>query len=450
MRITVKRGLDVPLAGSPRQQIDEAPAASAVGLLGRDYPGLKPRMRVAEGDRVRLGDPLFSDKRLPGVDFTSPGCGIVEAIHRGARRVLQSVVVRLDGDDEVTFDARRREDLSALDGDELRRILCRAGLWTALRTRPFSAVPDPASAPHSIFVTAIDTHPLAAPPEWIVATAGEDFEAGLAALTRLTAGKVYVCTAPGAEVPVPAHEQLERAEFAGPHPAGLAGTHIHFLDPVSAAKTVWYLGYQDVIAVGRLLTTGRIPTERIVALTGPMVERPRLLRTRLGAGIAELVEGELRPGNVRVVSGSVLGGHRAVGWARFLGRYHQQITVLAEGGRREFFGWLRPGRRRFSAVNAFTSALRETGPLRLNTSQHGSPRAMVPIGNFEKVLPLDMLPAPLLKALVVRDMETAVELGCLELDEEDVALLSFVDCGKYEYGPVLRENLDALLAEQRH
>ena len=267
----------------------------------------------------------------------------------------------------------------------------------------------------------------------------------MAVLRRITDGNVYVCQAPGHTVSVPELERIVPAFFEGPHPAGLPGTHIHFLDPVSENKTVWYLNYQDVIAIGALFTTGRISTERVVALGGPLVKNPRIVRTRMGVSTEDLLKDEIEPGECRVVSGSILGGRRAAGRAQYLGPYDLQISVLAEDRSRHFLRWIAPGSDRYSAIRAFVGSLR---PRRyrfpLSTTQNGSPRAMIPIGNFEKVMPLDILPGLLLKSLIVHDTESAKALGCLELEEEDLALCSFVCCSKYEYGEFLRENLDLI------
>lgn len=444
MRIDLRKGLTIPLAGAPQQAIGDTSTVNTVALLGRDYVGLRPRMSVAVGDRVRLGQTLFEDKRTPGVSFTAPGSGVVSAINRGARRVLQSVVISLDGDDEMTFDSYTTAHLPKLGRDKVRDVLVASGLWTALRARPYSKIPPPDSAPHSIFVTAVDTNPLAADPAVVIEEYRDDFAHGLSIVAQLTEGKVFVCAAAGADLACPDDTQFQRVEIVGPHPAGLVGTHIHLLAPVGKTRTVWHLNYQDVIAIGRLFTTGHIWTERIVALAGPQVERPRLLRTRLGASTEDLVQGELSPGDARVVSGSLLSGHRASEWAAHFGRYHLQVCVLPEGQQREFLNWAMPGTKKFSAVRAFAGHLLHRRPFRLTTSQNGSPRAMVPIGNFERVMPLDILPAPLLKALLVGDTESAQALGCLELDEEDLALCSFVCSGKYEYGPELRSCLDEI------
>jgi len=447
MRIKIKKGLDIPVIGRPDQVISDANDVNTVALLGPDTIGLKPGIAVQAGQSVRLGQTLFTDKAQPRVQFTSPGAGEVIAINRGTRRALQSVVIRLDGDDEETFAAYEARQLPNLQFETVRDNLLDSGLWTAFRTRPFSRIPSPQKPPKAIFITAIDTNPLAADPTVIIADAADSFSDGLQVVARLTSGRVFVCTAPGAAIAVPEGEQLRKVEFAGPHPAGLVGTHIHFLHPVNEKEIVWHLGYQDVIAIGRLFTSGHLPVERVVSLGGPPVKRPRLLRTRLGASTGDLISGEIRTGKTRVISGSVLSGHRAAGPLAWLGRYHSQLSILQDGSKREFLAWLRPGNHKFSSVRAYTSHMLHRGDFELTTSQNGSPRAMVSIGTFEKIMPLDILPTPLLKALLVKDPERARDLGCLELDEEDLALCSFVCNGKYEYGPYLRTSLDELEAD---
>lgn len=447
MRFNIKKGLDLPIDGAPEQRIEDGQDVTSVAVVGRDYVGMKPTMLVSEGDRVKLGEPLFEDKKNPGVIFTAPGCGEVTAINRGARRVLQSVVVRLDGDEEVTFDSYETGKLDSLDRKVVQDSLVESGLWTALRTRPFSKVPAPGSVPRSIFITAIDTNPLAADPAVIVNERSEDFINGLRVLAHLTDGKLFLCKAPGTDIPVSDEPRLEVAEFHGKHPAGLVGTHIHHLDPVAADSRVWHLGYQDVLAYGSFFTTGKIDTRRVVALCGPSVNTPRLLRTRMGANTEELLRDQIKPVESRAISGSVLGGRRAAGWGTYLSRYDAQLTVLPEGRDREFLGWVMPGREKFSKINVFISSLIEPDSYRFTTTQNGSPRAMVPIGNFEEIMPLDILPTQLLRALLVRDTDSAQSLGCLELDEEDLALCSFVCVGKYDYGPHLRASLEQIEKE---
>ncbi len=445
MHVRVRKGLTIPLAGEPEQRIYDAEPVGWVALVARDYLGLRPRVQVEVGGRVCLGQPILTDKNNPRVMFTAPGSGEVVAIHRGDRRALQAIVIELQGDAEETFAAHARDELSRLDREIVRDLMLRSGAWTSLRERPFGKIPVAEAVPHSIFVTAIDTNPLAADPRIVIEERADEFRDGLSVLSRLTEGRVHVCQAPGPSFELPKLERVVHSVFEGPHPAGLVGTHIHFLDPVGENKSVWYIGYQDVIALGALFTTGRIHTERVIALGGPLVRRPRLLRTRIGASTQDLLEGEVEPAPSRVISGSVLSGRRAAGRARYLGPYDSQITVVEEDRTRRFLDWLAPGFGKYSAIPAFAASI-TPGRRRfaLSTSQQGSPRAMVPIGNFEKVMPLDILPTPLLKALIVHDTETAKSLGCLELEEEDLALCSFVCCSKYEYGSFLREALDLI------
>lgn len=443
--INIKRGLDLPIAGAPTQRIEAGRPIRSVAVIGFDYPGMKPTMEVQVGDRVKLGQVLFSDKKNEGVNFTAPGAGVVSAIHRGEKRVLQSVVVDLEGSDELTFVQYGAAALETLSDAQVRENLQQSGLWIALRTRPYSKVPAIDATPSSIFVTAIDTHPLAADPALIIAEQAADFESGLKVLGNLA--KVFLCKAEGASLPGENLAKVRTESFAGPHPAGLAGTHIHFLDPVSATKSVWTVGYQDVIAIGKLFTTGRLSVERVVSLAGPVANQPRLVRTRLGANLDELTTGELQSGANRVVSGSLLGGRTAHGAFAYLGRYHQQVSCLREGKEREMLHYMRPGLEKHSVLNIYISKLMSGKKFAFSTSTNGSPRAMVPVGNYEEVMPLDVLPTQLLRALIIGDTEVAQKLGCLELDEEDLALCSYVCAGKYEYGPILRDNLTRIEKE---
>lgn len=443
--IKIKRGLDLPMTGTPTQRIEAAKPVHSVAVIGFDYNGMKPTMQVQEGDRVKLGQVLFSDKKTPGVLFTAPGAGIVKAVNRGERRVLQSVVIELEGDEQITFASYAAETLGSLAQEQVRENLQQSGLWTALRTRPYSKVPAIDATPRSIFVTAMDTHPLAADPAVIIAEYAEDFSHGLAVLSRLA--KVFLCKADGVTLPGETLDNVHTQAFSGPHPAGLPGTHIHYLDPVNAERTVWQIGYQDVIAIGKLFVTGQLWVERVISLAGPVVKQPRLVRTRLGANASDIVKDELQAGNNRVISGSVLGGRTARGVCDFLGRYHNQLSCLAEGNERQMLHYLRPGVDKFSVLNIFISKLFANKKFAFTTTTNGSERAMVPVGSYEKVMPLDILPTQLLRALLVGDTDVAQKLGCLELDEEDLALCTFACPGKYEYGPILRDNLTRIEQE---
>ncbi|PKM13555.1 MAG: NADH:ubiquinone reductase (Na(+)-transporting) subunit A [Gammaproteobacteria bacterium HGW-Gammaproteobacteria-3] len=448
MQFTITKGLDLPITGAPEQKIEDGRQVKTVAVLGMDYVGMKPTMSVGEGDTVKLGQVLFSDKKNPGVNFTSPGAGVVKAINRGAKRVLQSVVIELKGDQEETFTRYPVAELNTLSAEQVRVNLLASGLWTSFRARPYGKIPAVESTPSSIFVTAIDTSPLAAEPSVIIKERTADFEHGLAVIARLTEGKVYVCKASGADIPVGA-APVQVAGFSGPHPAGLPSTHIHFIDPVNIEKFVWHLDYQSVMAIGALFTTGKLNTERVISLAGPSVKNPRLIRTRVGACAGELVAGEVEAGENRVISGSVLYGHKAADWADYLGYYSNQLSVLHEGRDRELFGWIVPGKNKYSALNVYTSSgARASGrKFPLTTDKNGSNRAIVPIGVYESVMPMDILSTPLLKALVVGDTDQSQLLGSLELIEEDMSLFTFVDPGKHDFAPVLRANLTKIEKE---
>jgi Na+-transporting NADH:ubiquinone oxidoreductase subunit A len=446
-RIIIRRGLNLPISGRPRPEISEAPPPKTVAVLGPDYVGMKPTMEVQVGDRVREGQLLFTDKKTPGVGYTSPGCGEVTAINRGKKRMLLSVVIKIDGDEAESFDRFEEGLLSNLPADKIKDHLVRTGTWPALRMRPFSKVPPPESTPEAIFVTAIDTNPLAAEPASIIAERADEFVWGLKALAQLTDGPLYLCTAPNGDVPGADLERVTPVEFKGPHPAGLPGTHIHFLDPAGAKKTVWYINYQDVMAVGSSLVTGRLDLRRVVAVGGPGVKDPRLLRTRLGACISDIVAKDLVNGNERVVSGSVLNGHHAYGPLDYLGRYHLQISVLPEPQKRELFGWYSPGIFKHSVKKVMASSLMPGKLFKMSTALHGGHRAIYPLGSYEQVMPLDIEPTFLLKALEVDDIDQAEALGALELDEEDLALCTYVCPGKNDHGATLRRNLTTIEKE---
>lgn len=450
MQFTIKEGLDLPITGEPKQVIENGNSVNSVAILGLDYVGMKPTMAVNEGDSVKLGQVLFSDKKNPGVNFTSPGAGVVKSINRGEKRILQSIVIELKGNEEESFSRYDASELNNLTTEQVKDNLLASGLWTYLRTRPYGKIPAIDSSANSIFVTAIDTNPLAADPAIIIKERTEDFINGLTVISKLTQGKVYVSKATGADITVGNTASLQVAEFSGPHPAGLPSTHIHFIDPVNIDKFVWHLDYQAVIAIGALFTTGKLNVERVVSLAGPTVKNPRLIRTRVGANTDDLVSGELQDDiESRVISGSALYGRQASDWAAFLGHYSNQITALKEGRERELFGWIVPGKNKYSALNVYTSSVDRKFDRKfpLTTTKNGSNRAIVPVGVYETVMPLDILSTPLLKALVVGDSDQAQLLGCLELDEEDLALFTFVDPGKHDFGPVLRANLTKIEKE---
>lgn len=444
--IKIKKGLDVPIEGEPVRTVISAPRSRSVALIGFDYVGMKPTMLVKEGDKVAKGQVLFEDKKTPGVQYTAPESGTVRAINRGAQRVFQSLIIDVQGDEEIVFDSYPEQPLAQLDRQQVIDNLVNSGLWTAIRTRPFSMVPAPDSKATALFINAMDTNPLAANPAWVLSEAMVAFKEGVEVLSVLT-DKTFLCHDGTIEFPSFAADNIKQASFSGPHPAGLTGTHIHHLSPVSENKTAWSLNYQDVIAIGKLFRTGKLNTERVIALAGPVVEQPQLVKTQIGADLVELTAGKLAVGNNRIISGSVLSGRSAEDVFAFLGRYHLQVSALKEGNERPFMGWISPGKNRFSIMNIYLSQFNRAKKFPFTTNTNGSPRAMVPVGNYERVMPLDILPTQLLRALIVGDMDTAISLGALELEEEDLALCTYVCPGKYEFGPILRDNLTMIFKE---
>ena len=442
----LKAGLNLPISGKPVQNIQAGPQIGSVALIGDDYIGMRPTMLVGVGDKVKLGQPLFNDKKTEGVVFTAPGSGTVKAINRGTKRKFESIEIEIAGDEQETF--KRFDNLDELDRQTIEDQLVKSGQWQSFRTRPFSRTPNLGSEPHSIFVTAIDTNPLAAEPELIISANNELFVSGLQVINQLTEGKTYVCTRDDSRVPGEKIPDVEFEQFQGPHPAGLPGTHIHFVDPVGPTKTVWQIGYQDVIAIGHLFTTGQIMTERIVSVAGPRVGKPGLFRTRMGACLDDLIKlSEPILDNARVVSGSVLSGRKSEPMKNYLGRYHTQVAVLEEGDHREFLGWQKPGFDKFSITKIYGGSWLKEKLFPLTTSTGGSKRAMVPVGTYERVMPLDILPTQLLRALLNGDTEESQLLGALELDEEDLGLCTYVCPGKNNYGSILRENLTLIEKE---
>lgn len=407
------------MPGRPRQAVRPARAVRSVAISGHDFPGIRPDFRVEPGNRVRVGQTVFVDRRRPEIAFVSPASGVVAAINRGQRRSLDSLVIRLEGDAAETFVLPH----GAAGPGEIRDLLLKSGLWSSFLTRPFGRIPDPDAVSDAIFVTATDTNPLAADPRAIIDLHVEEFRRGLAVLPALAEGVVFVCRPPGASVAERASERIVEVAVSGPHPAGLAGTHIHHLAPVANGKTVWQVGYQDVIAIGHLLETGRLPGERIVAIAGSGVRDPALVPLPVGASLDDALAGELSDGRVRVISGPVLSGREA----GFLGRYHNQVTVIA----------------REDDAATGRGLLSRLGGLLAGASDS----AIIPREAFERVMPLDILPVPLLRALSIGDAETARDLGCMELLEEDMALLSHLCTTGTDYGMLLREVLDQIEAD---
>ena len=455
----INKGLDLPITGGPKQNVEGASPTTSVATMAADYVGMKPRMAVKVGDEVKRGQLLFEDRKTEGVRHTALAAGRIAAVNRGDFRALQSIVIEMtDAEiagetapgEHVELESYKKGKIDKLSRDDVVALLVESGLWATMRTRPFSRSPLPSGEPpHALFVTATDTHPLAPDVDVVMKGREDDFAAGLEAVAKL-ASKTFVCVRAGAKFrkAIPKAKGLSVEEFDGLHPAGTVGLHIHTLAPVSRKRTAWHLNYQQVISIGRLFRTGTLDHERVISLAGPQVEKPRLLTTRVGANLDQVSAKELKDGETRVISGSVLSGRSAVGDVHgYLGMHHNQVSALREGREREFLGWLTPGFDAFSTAGIYLSALNPSRKFDFTTTTNGSKRAMVPIGMYERVFPFDILPTFLLRAILKDDLERAEELGVLELDEEDVALCTFVCPGKHDYGSVLRHNLETIWKE---
>jgi len=446
--VKIKKGLDIPIAGEPGMFISTPYSQpTEIALMGKDYTGMKPSLLVKEGDAVKKGQPLFFDKKNEKVFFTSPASGKVKVINRGEKRIFESIVISLSGDEKEVFETIASDQIEDATAQKITQFLLKTGLWPSIRNRPFSKTAIPGEKPKAIFLTVTDSNPLAPQPLRVIKGHEEAFELAIKAVQKLTDGPVYLCKNSNVTIPGENISKLTIAQFEGPHPSGLVGTHIHFLHPVSENNSVWHIDYQDLIAIGETMLSGELYVDRVIALAGPKVEGPTLVRTRIGAKISEIARGRTDVFGNRLISGNVLSGRTATGSFNYLGKFHKQVVALEEGTKRELLGWQKPGFTKFSLRGVFASRLLPLMKFNITTSLEGSHRAMVPIGNYEKVMPLDILPTYLLRALEVKDTETAQELGALELDEEDLSLCTFVCPGKNNFEDMLRENLTIIEKE---
>lgn len=467
MTIRLRQGYDLPIDGAPRQEIGRTHPPARIALLERDLPRSRHVLRVAVGDRVRVGQTLFADRNRPSIVFVAPVAGRVVMATPSDPRSPLAVVLEVEGDggsrggdgdgdgDGLGIGGDRRDgraqdesprsldEILRLGRDEVTRRLLTAGEWPALRERPFGRIPDPEAVPDALFVRGMDTNPLSPKAAVVLQGRMDELRVGVAVLSRLLAGPVFFCCEPALAPPLEDLERVRVVGFSGPHPAGLPGTHIHHLMPLRGERRVWTIAYQDVVAIGHLFATGEREVERVVALAGPHVVDPRLVRVPIGASSEDLVRGELRPGPCRIVSGSLLTGRRAASGEAHLGLGHEQLLALPEADGAGPDAWDVPGWPRPRRVPPW----RRRRPV--TTAHDGLPRAMLPMPYFEDLVPLRLPVALLLRALAAGDLESARRFGALELEEEDVALCSLLCPSKLEYGALLRHALDHLGASPR-
>ena len=437
--IKTSKGLNLPISGTPDPIISDTPNVTSVSLLANDFVGMKPTMMVKVGDIVKRGTKLFEDKKNPGIFFTSPAGGTVKDINRGDKRKFLSVEVEVSENE----DAEYFEYENTSEG--LTELLINTGLWNAFRTRPFNRTPKVESLPDAVFVNACDTNPLSVDPYFIIDQDRDDFKNGLEALTRLFSCPIH-CTYQNNNFEINV-DKINYCQVSGPHPAGLSSTHISQLYPVSINKIAWTINYQDIISLGYLLKNKSLRTHKIIALGGPSVFKPSLISARISGNIDQLTAGKI-DNNSRVVSGSLIYGHASEGIMNYLGFYDSIISAIPDEANDIFLNWLMPGSNLHSKLNVFSSSLLKPNKFTFNVSLNGGDRAIVPVGSYDEILPMDILVPQLLKALVVGDIEQAVELGMLELAPEDLALASYICPSKYDYCSILANNLNNLYLEQ--
>ncbi len=434
--IKISKGLDLPISGTPDPVISDTPKVTTVSLLGNDFTGMKPTMFVKSGDIVKRGTKIFEDKKNPGVFFTSPAGGIVKEISRGDRRKFLSIDIEIaDNEDCVEFDTN----------ENIRNLLINSGLWNAFRSRPFNRTPSIDSTPNAIFINACDTNPLAVDPYFIIKEGLKYFNRGLKALYENFSCPIHCCYQ-NSDFDLSV-DGINYHQFSGPHPSGLTSTHINKIYPVNLKRIAWTIGYQDIISIGYLLEHNSLRTHKLIALAGPSVFNPSLIKARISGNIDELTAGKLESGS-RVISGSILYGHASEGVMNYLGFYDSLISAIPDQANDIFLNWLMPGSKLHSKLNVFISSFLKPSNFIFNTSVNGGDRAIVPVGSYDEVLPMDILVPQLLKALVVGDREQAIDLGMLELAPEDLAVCSYICPSKYDYCSILANNLNELYLEQ--
>jgi Na+-transporting NADH:ubiquinone oxidoreductase subunit A len=447
--VKLRKGLDIKLVGEADKVKVEAPSPASVALKPTDFHGLVPKMVVKPGDKVKIGSVIFYDKYNEAIKFVSPVSGVVDDVVRGAKRKILEVRITPDGTGEAI--KHESKDPSSMSKEEVKAAMLENGLWPFLKQRPLDIIADPNAEPKAIFVSAFDTHPLAPDYDFIVHGQDQFFQNGLNALAKLTSGKVHLTLngSVSADATFQNAKNVQINKVSGKHPAGNVGTHIHFFDPIDKGQYVFSVNPQDVVAIGKFFAEGQYDPQRVVALTGSEANNRKYYRTILGASIAGIVNDNLASENVRVISGNALTGEK-IDRNGYLGFYDAQITVLPEGDQYKFFltkGWLGPGFDKYSSHMLFPTWLMKNKKYRLDTNLNGEERGFVVTGEMEKVMPLDVLPMQLIKAIMTKDIDAMEVLGIYEVAPEDFALCEYVCTSKIDIQEKIREGLDLIKEE---
>ncbi|NPA37442.1 MAG: Na(+)-translocating NADH-quinone reductase subunit A [Chlorobi bacterium] len=443
--IKIKRGLDIPLMGKAEKVNIESDLPNLFALKPTDFNGLTPKLEKKAGEKVKAGTVLFHDKYRPEIKFVSPVSGELLAVNRGERRKILEIVIKSDG--EFSKEDFGKADVSKLSREEVIEKMLAAGVWPFIRQRPYDIIASPTDKPKAVFVSGFDTSPLAPDYEFILDGQEKEFQAGIEVLRKLSDDNVHI----GIDNRTPSSifkglTGVTLHAFEGPHPAGNVGIQLHHVLPVFKGDKIWVTQPQDIITIGKLFTEGVFDASRTVVLAGSEVEKKGYYKTMIGASILPLVENNLVQDNVRYISGNVLTGTR-IEKDGYLGFYHSQVTVIPEGNYHEFLGWALPGFGKFSVSRAYFSWLSPKKEYRLDTNLHGGKRAFVVSGQYEKVLPMDVLPEFLFKAIITEDIDKMEQLGIYEIVEEDVALCEFVDTSKIDLQKIVRDGIELMIKE---
>ncbi len=445
--IKIKRGLDIKLVGVPEKKLKEISSSKSYGIKPPDFIGVTPKVVSKVDTSVKAGTTLFYDKYNPEVVFTSPVSGKVTAINRGERRRILEFVIEPDGkNDSETFKKDKPENLS---GEDIKKEILRSGCWPLIRQRPFNIIPKPEIVPRDIFITSFNSAPLSADMNFIVKDEFSAFQTGINTLTKLTDGKVYLGIKSGEISNLFSNTaNVEKYEFSGPHPAGNVGVQINKVKPVNKGEVVWTLNVSDVIIIGRLFETGTYNPMRIIALSGSEIKNPQYYKTLIGTKLSELTNGQLKDNglNKRFISGDVLSGEK-ITENDYIGFYDTTVTVIPEGDKPEFFGWAKPGLKKFSISRTFFSWLTPNKERILDANLHGGERPFIVTGELDKVFPMDIYPMQLIKAVMIKDLDLMEELGIYEVAEEDFGLCEVVNTSKIEIQKTIREGFDFAIKE---
>ena len=443
--INIKKGHDLLISGTPDKDIVEINNFETVAILPTDFKGIKPKLIIKEGEEVKIGSPLFSDKMNPDIKWGSPASGTVKSIEYGRRRIIQKIEISLnDNQDQIEKQKYNNSDIISLGRQEALNIILGANIFPMFRQRPFNTIPDPSIIPRDIFVSAINTAPLSVDLEVVMENENQSFQAGIDALNTITSGKVYPTTKPKSILS--SIQNVELNTISGPHPAGNIGIQIHHIAHLKPGEIVWTINAQDVIAIGKLFLNGIYDPTRVITLAGPCVRDPGHFRVMTGAKISSIIGDRLTQDKSRIISGDILTG-RTSSADDYLSFYDYTVSVISDQVRREFVGMLNPGssKNRYSLTPVFFSFGKILFPF--NTAQNGSHRAIVPISAWERVLPMDILPNELYRSILAEDIDEMEKLGLIECDDEDFALCSFSCPSKTDVSGVISRGLEMLRAE---